>query len=96
VIQIEGNSCRLREHAELVPEQLRNSQLRASIQMPNPKLNADVPARSLPRSMLADHLALLGKFTLLLTRSAAALGLPPHQPDLPILSRVEESAGKYA
>jgi DNA replication protein DnaC len=45
VIQIEGNSYRLREHAELVPEQLRNSQLRASIQIPEPKAKRGRPRK---------------------------------------------------
>jgi DNA replication protein DnaC len=49
VIQIEGNSYRLREHAELVPEQFRNSQLRTSVLMPEPK-----PKRGRPRKESAS------------------------------------------
>jgi DNA replication protein DnaC len=45
VIQIEGNSYRLREHAELVPEQLRNSQLRTSAPIPEPKAKRGRPRR---------------------------------------------------
>jgi DNA replication protein DnaC len=44
VIQIEGNSYRLREHAELVPEPLRTASLRVSIAAPEAK-----PKRGRPR-----------------------------------------------
>jgi DNA replication protein DnaC len=44
VIQIEGNSYRLREHAELVPEQLRSASLRTSQAHSEPK-----PKRGRPR-----------------------------------------------
>jgi DNA replication protein DnaC len=45
VIQIEGNSYRLREHAELVPEQLRNSLLRSSTSIPEPKAKRGRPRK---------------------------------------------------
>jgi DNA replication protein DnaC len=45
VIQIEGNSYRLREHAELVPEQLRNSLLRTSMSIPEPKAKRGRPRK---------------------------------------------------
>lgn len=45
VIQIEGNSYRLREHAELVPEQLRNSLLRSSTPIPEPKAKRGRPRK---------------------------------------------------
>jgi DNA replication protein DnaC len=45
VIQIEGNSYRLREHAELVPEQLRNSQLRSSKPIPEVKAKRGRPRK---------------------------------------------------
>jgi DNA replication protein DnaC len=45
VIQIEGNSYRLREHAELVPEQLRNPQLRTSMPIPEIKAKRGRPRK---------------------------------------------------
>jgi DNA replication protein DnaC len=45
VIQIEGNSYRLCEHAELVPVQLRNSLLRTSMPIPEPKAKRGRPRK---------------------------------------------------
>jgi DNA replication protein DnaC len=45
VIAIEGNSYRLREHADLVPEHLRSRPLPKIIEMPEPKRRRGRPAK---------------------------------------------------
>ena len=50
VIAIEGNSYRLREHAQLVPEPLRSTALRMPHSSPEPKARRGRPPKPAPRS----------------------------------------------
>lgn len=47
VVAIEGNSYRLREHADLVPEHLRNRPLPKIVELPEPKRRGRRPAKEL-------------------------------------------------